>query len=277
MIKQKIRSIIIESLTGYSDYIKGGKTKGLTHDELVTILTNAAKGINPNKPKESIKEVEDVEQIQIQPGSQDPVDTVTLDIPLFLLLLEYARENSKDDLDLHELTEKANKLGKERGILSSNDYNEIVDEENLPKEDNEGETISENAQFRLKEGVRKALFSKPLKEEKKTKTKDDKGGEELESSVSIEDTPAESEAPKQDVAPEEGGGEATPSAPQNNNVTMANQGDGKVNPQVKAIQDALTQAQVAAQSLGDEKLLNQVGNTITFFTREYIVGANKPS
>jgi hypothetical protein len=47
----------------------------------------------------------------------------------------------------------------------------------------------------------------------------------------------------------------------------------EVDPTVKAIQDALTQAQAAAQKLGDEKLTDQIGNTITFFTRTHI--ANK--
>jgi hypothetical protein len=45
----------------------------------------------------------------------------------------------------------------------------------------------------------------------------------------------------------------------------------EVNPDVKAVQDALTQAQAAAQKLGDPKLTDQIGNTITFFTRAHVV------
>jgi hypothetical protein len=44
----------------------------------------------------------------------------------------------------------------------------------------------------------------------------------------------------------------------------------EVDPTIKAIQDALAQAQGAAQKLGDEKLTDQIGNTITFFTRAHI-------
>jgi hypothetical protein len=44
----------------------------------------------------------------------------------------------------------------------------------------------------------------------------------------------------------------------------------KVDPNVKAVQDSLTAAQAAAASLGDEKLTDQIGNTITFFTRQHI-------
>jgi len=45
----------------------------------------------------------------------------------------------------------------------------------------------------------------------------------------------------------------------------------EVDPDVKAVQDALTQAQAAAQKLGDPKLTDQIGNTITFFTRTHVV------
>ena len=45
----------------------------------------------------------------------------------------------------------------------------------------------------------------------------------------------------------------------------------EVDPNVKAVQDALTQAQAAAQKLGDSKLTDQIGNTITFFTRTHVV------
>ena len=45
----------------------------------------------------------------------------------------------------------------------------------------------------------------------------------------------------------------------------------EVDPNVKAVQDALTQAQVAAQKLGEPKLTDQIGNTITFFTRTHVV------
>ena len=57
---------------------------------------------------------------------EDAVDTITMDIPLFLRMLEYSREDASQDMDLHDVTEKANTLGKERGILSMEDYDEIV-------------------------------------------------------------------------------------------------------------------------------------------------------
>ena len=57
---------------------------------------------------------------------EDPVDTITMDIPLFIRMLEYSREDASQDMDLHDVTEKANSLGKEKGILSMEDYDDIV-------------------------------------------------------------------------------------------------------------------------------------------------------
>jgi hypothetical protein len=48
-----------------------------------------------------------------------------------------------------------------------------------------------------------------------------------------------------------------------------------VDPNIKAVQDALTQAQAAAKSINDEKLTQQIGNTITMFTRTHIANTEK--
>ena len=52
-------------------------------------------------------------------------DTITLDIPLMIRLLEYAREDAKDDMDLHSVTEKMIELSK-NGNLTMSDYDQIV-------------------------------------------------------------------------------------------------------------------------------------------------------
>lgn len=48
-----------------------------------------------------------------------------------------------------------------------------------------------------------------------------------------------------------------------------------VDPDVKAVQDALTQAAATAAKLNDPKLVDQIGNTVTYFTRTHIVDAPK--
>jgi hypothetical protein len=87
---------------------------------------------------------------------EDAVDTITMDIPLFLRMLEYAREDAKQDLDLHDVTEKANKLGKERGILQMDDYEEIVGATEEIKE----EQLSFINKARAKSSLRQFLSGK---------------------------------------------------------------------------------------------------------------------
>jgi hypothetical protein len=45
-----------------------------------------------------------------------------------------------------------------------------------------------------------------------------------------------------------------------------------IDPKVKAIQDALNKALANAQALNDEKLIQQIGNTITMLVRTQVVG-----
>jgi hypothetical protein len=59
----------------------------------------------------------------------NPQDKVTLDIPLFIRLLEYAREDAKTDMDLHNVTENIIKLSQSGQTLSMNSYNKIVKKE----------------------------------------------------------------------------------------------------------------------------------------------------
>lgn len=60
----------------------------------------------------------------------DVVDTITLDIPLFIRMLEYAREDAQTDMDLHDVTEKAIALNKSKEMLSMEDYNTIIGDSN---------------------------------------------------------------------------------------------------------------------------------------------------
>jgi len=56
----------------------------------------------------------------------NPSDKVTLDIPLFIRLLEYAREDAKTDMDLHNVAEKAIAASETGKTLSMADYDSLV-------------------------------------------------------------------------------------------------------------------------------------------------------
>lgn len=61
----------------------------------------------------------------------NPTDKLTLDVPLFIRLLEYAKEDAKTDMDLHTATEKALALSETGKTLTMADYDTIVKQDEL--------------------------------------------------------------------------------------------------------------------------------------------------
>ena len=55
----------------------------------------------------------------------NPQDEITMDVPLLIRLLEYAREDAKTDMDLHNVAEQLIKLSGQ-GCLSMDQYDQIV-------------------------------------------------------------------------------------------------------------------------------------------------------
>jgi hypothetical protein len=53
------------------------------------------------------------------------MDTIKLDVPLFIRLLELAREDVKDDQDLHDVAEIVTKLS-QSGVVTMEQYPEII-------------------------------------------------------------------------------------------------------------------------------------------------------
>jgi hypothetical protein len=75
----------------------------------------------------------------------NPKDTITVDVPLFIRLLEYAREDAKTDMDLHDLADNIIDLSEEGRVLSMDDYNAIVGK-------NE-EEIAERRMLQIRAGI----------------------------------------------------------------------------------------------------------------------------
>jgi hypothetical protein len=49
-----------------------------------------------------------------------------MDVPLFIRMLEFAREDAKADMDLHDVAEKAIEINKSKETLSMQDYEDII-------------------------------------------------------------------------------------------------------------------------------------------------------
>ena len=56
----------------------------------------------------------------------NPTDIISVDVPLFIRLLEYAREDAKTDMDLHDVAENIIKLSSSGKALTMDDYSHIV-------------------------------------------------------------------------------------------------------------------------------------------------------
>jgi hypothetical protein len=55
-------------------------------------------------------------------SKSNPIDTITMDVPLFIRMMEFAREDAKSDLDLHDVAEKAISLSNNGKTLTMSDY-----------------------------------------------------------------------------------------------------------------------------------------------------------
>jgi hypothetical protein len=92
-----------------------------------------------------------IEKAMVKEEEQpDVIDIVTLDVPLFIRMLEYAKEEAADDMDLHELATKTIALSKQRGILSMEDYDTLI----LPTD---GEIQEDVKKYRQERGLEEDL------------------------------------------------------------------------------------------------------------------------
>jgi hypothetical protein len=78
----------------------------------------------------------------------NPSDKVTLDVPLFIRLLEYARENAKTDMDLHNVAEKAIAASETGKTLTMSDYDSLVAGNSEDQEMNEIKRMIELANIK---------------------------------------------------------------------------------------------------------------------------------
>jgi hypothetical protein len=61
-----------------------------------------------------------------QEQEENKMDVITVDVPLFIRLLEFAREDATDDMKLHDVAEKLIELCADGDIMTMEQYDEIV-------------------------------------------------------------------------------------------------------------------------------------------------------
>lgn len=66
---------------------------------------------------------------------KNPMDVIMVDVPLMIRLLEYAREDAKEDVDLHNVAENLIELSKNGKVLNMDDYSSIVSPDEMTGND----------------------------------------------------------------------------------------------------------------------------------------------
>jgi hypothetical protein len=120
-----------------------------------------------------------------------------------------------------------------------------------------GKIVTESSELltegTLKDKIKELVHTSLGEAKKKKKKPEDVAPQDDSVELDMEEPPADMEMPTDTMAPD-----------------VSNEID--IDPKVKSIQDSLSKALANAKALGDEKLVNQIGNTITMLVRTQIVG-----
>ena len=105
--------------------------KNMASKEQQQRIREVVKNSLANGPSEEINSVEYV-QNRKPVDEKNPIDTVRMDIPLLIRVMEFAKEDAKTDMELHAAAENMIELSKNDRVLNMDDYSSIVtpDEEN---------------------------------------------------------------------------------------------------------------------------------------------------
>jgi len=119
----------------------GGKAEDIMNKRSHKVAKKLAENENKNKVREIIKKVlmtsptpqsepEEINSVDFISNAKPVEDTtsnsIKLSIPLLIRMMEYAREDAKDDMDLHFAAENMIDLAKNNSTLSMKDYEKII-------------------------------------------------------------------------------------------------------------------------------------------------------
>jgi len=62
----------------------------------------------------------------VELDEENKLDVISMDVPLLIRLMEYAKEDAKSDMDLHKVAERLTSLSASGDTLSMEDYDQIV-------------------------------------------------------------------------------------------------------------------------------------------------------
>ena len=228
--------------------LQGYMASGKLHSESKTLTESKV----PTSSKENLSEKEDSkkgnenEQKRMEGAIRDDRDHI---------------KNLKKDIEDNE--KKLAKLKKDykKDINESEGEDDREDDELSPEElanKHAGSPMKEES-TKLTVSELKAKIKEQILAELEKEDDVNEAEEEVDVDIDVEDE-VEVEAGADDIEIERPGVKATV------NVGLS--------PEEEIVQDSLKAAMDAAQALGSDKLADQIGNTITFFTRQFVVGDN---
>jgi len=59
-------------------------------------------------------------------SANNPPDVISVDVPLLIRIMEYAKEDANTDMDLHRVAENMIRMSEGSGVLTMQDYDSIV-------------------------------------------------------------------------------------------------------------------------------------------------------
>ena len=139
----------IKKYKGNAEQVMTGRAiktaKNMANKEQKQRIREMVKNSLANGPVEEINSVEYV-QNRKPVDEKNPIDTVRMDIPLLIRVMEFAKEDAKTDMDLHVAAENMIELSKKDRVLNMDDYNSIV----TPEEENQINELVKKVMTKLK-------------------------------------------------------------------------------------------------------------------------------
>lgn len=117
------KKVLMREKQGYTDLVTGEKNIMLLNDIFESAFADQVKGTE--KAKSAGKDHPFKGRL-VGEADTNPTDKITMDIPLFIRMMEYAREDAKTDMDLHNVTERAIQLMQKHEHLCMQNYDELV-------------------------------------------------------------------------------------------------------------------------------------------------------
>jgi hypothetical protein len=126
---------VSDELGDYFNDVKRSKDQTLRNAYQLMRQQGAEAEGDPLMMAQVAKQAIDMLSQPMAEAEANPKDVICVDVPLFIRLMEYAREDASTDMDLHDVAERLIRLSAEGKTVSMSSYDEIVGSQKEIKEE----------------------------------------------------------------------------------------------------------------------------------------------